>query len=111
MHISPPRHSQYLLQAWYVLRHPKITHCNLTIPQPPILINRFLVDLRQLDRSSTPQSFPAASLSVRNEIRERRSDVLTSMIGNIGESLDYGMEEGRAEDFLEAPSQPENGAI
>ena len=59
--------------------------------QPPVLINRFLIDLRSLDTSnqlSTDGGVPNLShFSVNFRIPE-------TTLGNIGESLDYDLSEG-----------------
>ena len=82
-------------------------HCTLTttsgrhvtdISQPPVLMNRFMLNLRQLgtNASSESQSYSAANLHFRASPSDPDRGALINIIGNIGEPLVHGEDdEGR----------------
>lgn len=61
----------------------------------PILLSRFLINLRQAD--SPEDSIQASHLS-RFSAPNFRVPTLQSIMGNMGESLEYGAEEDEAEE-------------
>ena len=86
----------------------------MTLSEPPILVNRFMLNLRQIDTKNGTQNAGRVSNFSEPQFRAATAD---SIFGNFGEPLDHGAslrgdtDEGEGEDPGEEhgdPSRAEN---
>lgn len=81
---------------------------NLSLVLPPVLINRFILNLRQLNEHDVPSGGPSWTLSMPV------FQISVDVTGNMGESLEFGRTDGFCDDLrrgegasIEAPMEAE----